>query len=1534
MLRVLKTALKILKYTGLTVVLLLAVGAMLLQVPRVQTFLGQKALEKLSEKSFDADISFSELKLKPFNTLIIKNIVIIDKDPYTVDTTALNESQKKVFRELRYHPIDTLFAAENITATFTLRSLTGGSVKFNGVHVHGARMCLVLEDGVNTNNLTRIFSVPEKRFKQPVDKEVFYIKAASIEGMDFALKNYTMKCKEIDTLGVNWNDLDIKNIQLRGRNMRLRRKIMSGELDFLSFSERSGYSVVQMSGQAKAGQGTALIENLKLIDPWSDLDIPHLSMHYEHPWDFGNFTEKVSLQINIDPSTLNLMSLSYFAPSISRQDFALGLNGSVEGPVSALDIDALDFSSEDELIRGQLSGDIDGLTTTSDFTTDIKIKNLHFTTAGVQNLLSAFGAKESLDVKKYADGVDFTMDGSLNGTLNDMTFYMYLRSSNAGSVVTNLQISGLKDKKSKTGIAGDIRTTDLNVEKLVAEAPVGECTLDATMSAEFGGKEGGNLLSLDSLRIKRLNFNDYDYTNIAGTGTFSDKQFDGKIICSDPNLNFIFQGIVATSIKTNNAVYRFYANLGHADLFALNFDKRGRSEVRGQIDANFTRTGTGELLGRLGVKNLVLDNDEGTYDIGNITAESFAGEDRHRIRLNSDFLEGTFSGSAPITDFFADVVNVTGKRELPSLFKEPEFEWSGNNYQLSFRTANTSKILAFVAPGVYIADNTTIDIDLDENGLLEGEIKSQRLAYNEQYVKDTEISIDNKDGQILMNMEGESLSLASIVLKNNKIKAGADDDVMYLKLSYDNEDEVTVNNGELDVVGGVSRTEDDFVEFGLEVLPSTFFINSKQWDILPSKINFAHGDIDVSQFKVQSAKESISAAGGISKESADTLDIILSDFDLGAMSPLLGENFDLTGTLSGKATITSPGSPKGVTLDFVCDSTGIAGEEIGRLYVNCDWDKTFNRFNLGVRNNIGAGATSGEAETFAVNGHYYPSIKHLELMAKLDSFNLGYAAPFLESVFSEVGGTMSGEFMLSGPTNNMSISSRDAEFQNTKLKIGYTNVEYTVSGPFHADDLGIYFDDVRLTDRYGNEGRVGGKIGYDHFRNMNFDTEISIRQVEAVNIEESVDSDFYGHLFASGNVNITGPMSAITLAANVSTAGDGDFHVPLSSAMTAGSTDLLKFKQPEVEVEVDPYDEMMSKIQEEKTRSNEFAVNLNVSTTPQVEVYVEIDKESGNILKARGAGSIDVNVQPSKNIFDLSGDYTLSSGNYHLVLLGIAARDFTINDGSTIRFNGDILSSTLNIGATYRTKTSISTLISDTTATSTRRTVECGVQVTDRLSNPRLSFSINIPDLDPAVKARVESALSTEDKVQKQFLSLLISNSFIPDEQSGIVNNSTVLFSNVSEIMANQLNNIFQKLDIPLDLGLNYQQTDSGNDVFDVAVSTQLFNNRVTVNGNIGNRQYQSSSSGSEVEGDIDIEIKLTRPGTFKLTLFSHSADQYTNYLDDSQRNGVGISFQQEFNHFGKWFKRAFSTRKKRKEIDAEEAKRQSAEEVVEIKIE
>ena len=419
-----------------------------------------------------------------------------------------------------------------------------------------------------------------------------------------------------------------------------------------------------------------------------------------------------------------------------------------------------------------------------------------------------------------------------------------------------------------------------------------------------------------------------------------------------------------------------------------------------------------------------------------------------------------------------------------------------------------------------------------------------------------------------------------------------------------------------------------------------------------------------------------------------------------------------------------------------------------------------------------------------------------------------------------------------------------------------------------------------------------------------------VDNIQAFNTTYTEALPIYGQLYASGNISITGPFDHLTLGVDATTERNGRFHISLGNTSGDTNANLLVFKEAEKDVWTDPYERFYSNYQtaqKEATQSS-FDVRLNVNVTPQTELMLELDKEGTSSITCNGQGSTAIDIR--NNVFSINGDYTINSGLCHLGLLGVATRDFDIKDGSSIKFNGDVMDSDLDINAVYTTKASLSGLIADTTSVGSRRTVECTLNIYDKLRNPQLGFAIDIPDIDPITRASVESALNTEDKIQKQFVALLVGNSFIPDEQSGIVNTSSMLYSNVAGIMASQLSNILQRLHIPLDLGLKYQPNEGGTDIFDVAISTELFNNRVVVNGAIGNRMYGSKSN-SDVVGDLDIEVKLDRSGAWRLTLFSHSVDQYTNYLDDSQRNGVGMAYQKEFNTFQELWKAIFTRKKK-----------------------
>ncbi|MCM1177710.1 MAG: translocation/assembly module TamB [Bacteroides sp.] len=1496
-------------------------GILLLQIPAVQTAVTSKVADIMAEKFIDADIHLGKIHLRPFNTLIIKDITVIDRAPCIVDTTLCIPSAKPKLCDIGTCPVDTLFSAGSIIVRFSLKGLLGSSITIGSAAIDDARLNLVLEDGESSTNLTRMFRIQKKPKKEVDDKEILHIREIGISGLRYTMKNYTESNTSVYTSGIDWNDMDAMDINIRARHLRLCGKMMSGELDHLSFMEKSGYVCKSISGRAKVGRGKAAIGQLHLEDMWSNVEISTFNMLYDSASDFSDFIDKVRMEGTVEQSRVSFRTISYFAPALDGKEMAMDVSGKVSGTVKNLEIENLAVATADGSISGNAMGSITGLPDTDEMKMALLLRGFQFTASGLSSFIGQWSTSaEDLDFSRFVKDDTFRMDAKASGTLNRLRISADIKSP-SGQFGAHLTLSNLIAKGKDIGIRGTVGTRDLNINEITGNIPVGPVSMEAGLDARLGRNTS---VRIDSLKISRLNFNGYDYTGIAGAGTLTENRFDGKVIANDPNLNFLFQGIVSLSGKGSNSLYRFYANIGHADLQALKFDRRGRSDIRLQTIANFTRNSRGDVLGDVDINGIVLTDGQGQHDIGDVQISSKSSNGRYRIDLSSRFAEASYNGSGSPVDFVRDMTNITMKRELPSLFETPEYESNRNSYKLTFKTLNMMDLLSFVVPGMYIADNSTISLDISSDGALKGQVKSQRIAFREQYIKNVDFSFNNNDNTLHGEVNGEEISAASFTVKNNRLEIFVDENHIGAGFSYDNPGDME-NKGEIVAYADVFRDDDGIVSYKIGLLPSSVYLNSNEWNIYPSEATVKGRDISISNIEFRNGEQAITASGGFSESRRDTVSVHLDRFDLSILNPLIGKDFDLRGAATGIAQITSPSSERGILVDFICDSTSIGGTRLGNLYISSRWNTDFRRFDISLANSIDG------RKTFGIDGNYSTSLRRLEMEASLDSLDIGFARPFLEEIFSELGGHVSGVLRADGEIDRLAISSKDTRLDDVYLKVGYTNVGYTANGPFHVDDLGIYLDDISISDRHGNKGNVYGKIGYDHFRNMNFDIGINVNMIEAIDLDEKESDIFYGHLFATGDITVTGPLNAITLAANATTSREGSLHIPISSTMNAGTTNLLRFKEFKQEEEIDPYLLMMNRLKSQKKSGSDFTLKLRVSTDPKVEAFVELDKDSGNVINGRGAGTIDLEINTGTGNFDIKGDYTISSGNVHFVVLGLAARDFIINEGSNIKFNGDIMESTLNIGATYRTKASLSTLIADTTSINNRRLVECGIQVTDKLKNPRLGFSINIPDLDPMIKARVENALSTEDKVQKQFIYLLISNSFLPDEQSGIVNNTTNLYSSVGDLMLNQLNTIFQKLNIPLDLGLNYQQSTRGDNIFDVAVSTQLFNNRVVVNGNIGNRQYRTSNSNSDVVGDLDIEIKLDRAGIFRLNLFSHSADQYTNYLDNSQRNGVGVTWQQEFNRFGQFVRRSFMGRKRREAEELDDIRKAQNEEKVKI---
>lgn len=1463
---------------GLLTLVLIAI--ILLQFPAVQTRIAGKVLSRL-EKMTEGTLHVGSFNLQPFRSIVLKDVYVLDDNPAVLrDET----------------PQDTLFRAATVTADFTLRGLLSDKGLFlRSASVDEGLFSLVIE-GPKRTNIKRIFHLAGSGEGLKDTGEVIRIKKMKVTNFEFRMISYK-EHKHVPG-SINWDCLDVW-ADIKGHDFHFSDGEISAVGDNVSFREKSGYSVSRLSGKVYVSKGLTKIKDIKLTDPWSEIDLPYFGMTYHDTHSFKYFLDDVSIAGTLAKSSISSRSLAFFAHSMQDMDLNLNVDGAyVSGPVNNIQISGMSFS-EKSGIHTNLECRLIDATDLSKMSIDADIRSIDFTTASLGDFIKSISRAAKIDLSGYAPGEQFVFSGKGKGPMNALSVTGLLK-SRLGNAATRINVKDLLSAQKNTSVKGNFSTESLNVGGLLGIKQLQECSLKTAISASLG--KTGSSISVDSLNISGLKAFDYEYTGIDAAGTFSNNAFNGKIICNDPNLNFLFQGTFNLSNRTKNALYRFYFNLGYADLHAINIDPRGISKADMEVNADFIRITKGDLLGKIDVKGLTLENETGRHEIGNIAIGSHSNDDTHRIHLESTFANGTYTASQPLTNIVKDIQKITSMRELPVLYAQKE-EWKGENYNLHLDFSDSRDLLSFIMPGLYIADSTAVNLRIAPSGALTGSIVSPRIAMGSKYLKGLELQLDNKDNSLNGLLTSKELNLSSVMLKDNNMILFAEDNRLGLSYQFDNDTELA-NKGELFITGEVSRGEDNAFRLDAETISSNVYYNGEAWSINPADFIVSGKGVKVDSLMLASNEQSIILDGGFSKSEADTMGLFLNSFDISILSPLIGGGIDLGGTASGRAFLTSPTKDRmGLIMSIASENTTISGADAGTVRIGSSWEEESKRLNLFLLNNI-----DGKS-TINARGTYMAEDRRLSARATLDSLDLAYAATPLRDIFTEVSGRMHGSVSVAGPMDRLSISSKDLRLENAKLNVAYTAVPYWLDGQLHIDDRGLYFDDIAIKDRYEGHGNLTGGLKFNSLRDMNLDAGIRMNAMECLNTENIPNESFYGHLFADGSIHAYGPFNKLHIDVDAATSRNGRFHIPLNVSANASNTDILTFKEQERVVWIDPYEQMMQRNQEIKKLSNDIVFKVKVAANSSTEAVLEIDKASGNILSGRGTGTVTLDIRPSKDQFSINGDYNINSGNCHISVLGIASKDFEIQNGSSIIFRGDVMESTVDINALYTAKTSLERLIANKNAVTSRRTVECGINISDKLRNPKLAFSINVPDLDPTVKSQVESALSTDDKVQKQFLSLLLTNSFLPDEQSGIVNNSNIVLSNVANIMSNQLNNIMERLDIPVDLGLSYQSTDGGTDIFDVAVSTQLFNNRVIVNGAIGNRQFGGSTT-SDVVGDLDIEIKLDKAGELRMTLFSHSADEYTNYLDNSQRNGAGVAYQKEFRNIKTLFKSIFHKKK------------------------
>lgn len=216
--------------------------------------------------------------------------------------------------------------------------------------------------------------------------------------------------------------------------------------------------------------------------------------------------------------------------------------------------------------------------------------------------------------------------------------------------------------------------------------------------------------------------------------------------------------------------------------------------------------------------------------------------------------------------------------------------------------------------------------------------------------------------------------------------------------------------------------------------------------------------------------------------------------------------------------------------------------------------------------------------------------------------------------------------------------------------------------------------------------------------------------------------------------------------------------------------------------------------------------------------------------------------------------------------------------------------------------------------------VDSYIILSNQLLNPDIRFEIKMPGLDPDLQRMVYAELDTTNQavMNEQMISLLVLGTFSASNAASIS-----MSSSYYAVLTNQLSSMLSRISDDFDIGVNYKPGDNvSQEEFDVALSTQLFDDRLMIDGHFGmTYDREGQSNASNIVGDVDIGYKLTDDGQWILKVYNHSnvnSWYYNSNFDQVSpyTQGVGIAFRKEFTSLADLFRRARQRKKDKNESE------------------
>ncbi|WP_189663281.1 translocation/assembly module TamB domain-containing protein [Polaribacter sp. IC063] len=1422
--------------------------SIILSIPAIQTKLGNQLTNKINS-DFGIDLTVKKVDLSFLGSVQLKGVHIKD-----------------------HHKDTLIFVNKLTTSVVNFSRILENEVNLKSIYLDDAYFYMKTYKGEENGNLNVFIDsfddgIPKDSLANP-----FILKTSNVyvNNLNYRLTNANRKDSVYYTAknaGGNFQDLSIV-----GSNF-------SSNIRGLYFEDLYGLEVTNLTTNFSYSNTAMHFIKTTLQTKKSNIKAD-IDFTYERE-DLSNFNDKVQINARFYQSKVAVQDVKKFYDELSGTDI-LDLKGNFAGKLNNFDLKKLNASSKKGLkIVGDLSF-VNAVNKERGFIFEGNLKDLTATYRALKNILpNVLGNRLPSEFGKFGK---FNLKGRVKVTPTQMEATTAVK-SDIGSLISDLMISNIDDID-YANYTGEIALSNFDIGAFFNDPLFGKISLS--------GDVNGSGFKLDNVNtsfigtVSELQFKGYSYNDIVANGQYQNNKFDGELTIDDENFKMKFSGLADLSSEIHRFDFKSeiaYLNLKDTNLFV----RDSISRLKGIIELDVEGNTFDDIVGNAVFKDVFYTNQKKEFSFKEFKVSSSLKDSIKSIDVVSeDIAEGYLKGKFT----FSEVAKVA-QNALGSIYTNYKPYKVAPNQFLDFNFTVYNQIVNVFFPAIYIDDNTKIKGKIQSNkDQLKLTFSSPRIDAYGNEMKDILLRTDNQNPLYNSHLTASEVNTKYYNISKLNLLNRTQNDTLYFKSEF-NGGLKNNENFNLDFFYTINQNEKSVVGFE----KSTFVFKNTAWNINPDekntdKITFdlKNNEFAFSQFKLISGEQKIAFTGDLKGDTEKTLLASLTNVKLESFLPEI-DSLALKGSVSGSLDFIQKDNVYKPEAVLVIQDFEVNNFKQGELAINIIGDNSYEKYKVDLSIN------NDKVKSIAATGalDFSDDRPLIDLEVFLEDYDLQAFSPLGKDVISSLRGIVSGDFNLRGFLRNPDMEGT-LILKNAGLKFPYLNVDFDFEDEATISLLQQSFiiEDVKLVDtKYNSKGRLLGNISHQNFEQWFLDLEIVTDNLVALDTKNTDEALYYGTAFMKGSVAISGLTDQLTIDINAKTNPGTKFVVPLKDVETVDSYRLIHFESDQLKTE-----ERQREVAQEALKG--LSLNIDVEVTKDAEAQVVIDEVNGSQLTGRGSGNLQIRIN-TRGKFNMFGDYRIDNGVYDFKYGGIINKPFVIQKGGTVSWSGNPYEANLDVTAIYKAKANPAVLLQNFNS-NRKEEIDLVIRITGGLFSSKQELDIQLTNVDPTIASELEFILNDNNVNEKttQFISLLAFGTFRnPDRVSFDVNNT--LAGTASSAIAGAFSNLLNSPDSKFQVGVDYQQGESGNDLdrlnidnqVDVSLSTQV-SDRVIINGKVGvpvGAQTQSS-----VIGEVKVEVLLNPEGSFRGVIFNRQNEIQYSQQEEGYTQGVGLSYQVNFN--------------------------------------